>query len=337
MKRTLILLAVFAVLAGSTAWYFANHKDEGKTSYAKPENMDFAVEPDLIHKIFINDRQGNNTLLTRNGDHWLLDNKYKVRPSAIAMLLSTIRRVEVKYRPTEGAIPYIVKDFAAFGIEVEIYGKNENLLKNYYVGGGDQKGTGTYMIMAGSEEPFAMHISSFEGNLRPRYFLIGEEWRDKSVFNEKIETIKSVSVEYPKQKNKSFKLSKSGSSYTVEPFYESTPKTKKEYLKGTAEQYLAGFESMIAEAFQNKHPERDSISALIPFCTITLTKNDGEVKTVNFFPYTKKDKFGNPMPDTAGQPVFRLNADCSWGDFMLVQQRLFEKAFWSYDAFFSKS
>ncbi len=337
MKRTIILLVIFSVLAGSTAWYFSNHKDDGKRTYKKTAEMDFAVEAENVHKIFINDRQGNKSLLTRQEDHWMLDNKYKVRPTAISMLLYTISRLEVKYRPAKAAVKNIINDFATFGIEVEIYDKNDQLIKNYYVGKGDQDGSGTYMIMAEADEPFAMYIPSFDGSLRPRYFLKGEQWRDKSVFSEKIEDIQSVSIEYPKQKNKSFKLSKLDGEYKVEPFYKNTPSINKPYQKGSAEKYLAGYNSLVAEAFQNDHAKRDSISALIPFCDITLVKNDGEVKSVRFFPYTRIDKYGNPVPDPEGQPVFRLNADCSWGDFMLVQQSVFSKVFWSYESFFEKS
>ena len=336
MKRTITLLAIFVVLAGSTAWYFTSQKEKKTTTY-RPAEMDFAVEPGQIYKIFINDRSGNKSLLTRKDDHWLIDNKFRVRPTAISTLLRTVSRLEVRYRPTKAAVPHIVKDFATFGIEVEIYNKADELIKNYYVGKGDQDGTGTYMIMAESEELFAMHIPSHNGSLRPAYFLQGEEWRDKSVFHENAEDIKSISVEYPKQKNKSFKISQDGRDYRVEPFYESTPVISRPVVKGTAEKYFAGFESMVAEGFQNKHAKRDSITSLVPFCNVTLVKNDGEVKTVRFFPYAKVDKYGNPDPDPEGYPVFRLNADCSWGDFMLVQQSIFTKAFWSYEAFFEKS
>ena len=336
MKKTIILLAIFAVLAGSTAWYLSSKKNDGKSTY-KPSEMDFAIDADQVYKIFINDREGNKSTLTRNEGHWLIDNKYKVRPSAMSMLLNTMSRLEVKYRPTKAALPYIINDFATYGIEVEAYNKEGQLIKNYYVGKGDQAGTGTYMIMAESEEAFAMYVPTLYGSLRPSYSLKGEEWRDRSVFSENPEDIKSVFVEYPKQKNKSFKLTQSNEGYRIEPFYESTPPITRPYAKGTAEKYLSGYQSLVAEAFQNDHAKRDSISALVPFCNITLTKHNGEVKAVSFFPYTRIDKHGNPVPDPEGYPVFRMNAACSWGDFMLIQQKVFSKAFWSYDSFFEKS
>ncbi len=337
MKKTITLLAIFVVLAGSTAWYFSSQKNKGKTSYKKTAEMDFAVDPERVFKVFLNDRSGNKSLLTRKDDYWLLDNKYKVRPTAISMLLYTMKKLEVKYRPARTAKQNIINDFVTFAIEVEVYDKEDQLIKNYYVGGSDQKGSGTYMIMADAEELFAMHIPSFTGSLRPRYFLKGEQWRDKSVFAEKTEDIQSIWVDYPKQKNKSFKLSKIGGQYEIIPFYEATPRNNNPYLKGMAEKYLAGYESLVAEAFQNDNEKRDSIVSLVPFCNITITYNDREVKSVRFFPFTDIDRYGNPKPTPAGYPIFRLNADCSWGDFMLVQQDVFKKAFWTYELFFEKS
>ena len=338
MKKTIILLVIFVVLGSGTAWYLTSGKKNEKTTYKKTAEMDFAVDANEVYKIFINDRKGNKSLLTRNGDHWLIDNKHKVRPSAIAMLLNAMSRLEVKYRPPKTAYENIINDFATIGIEVEAYNKNGDLIKNYYVGNGDHDGTGTYMIMADSDEPFAMSLPGFKGSLRPRYFLVGEDWRDRAVFSEKAEDIQSVTVEYPKQRNKSFRLERVGDKdYTIEPFYEGIPLITRDYAKGKAEKYLSNFESLVAEAFQNDNEKRDSISALVPFCHITVTKKDGEVKSVRFFPYTRVDKYGNPIPEPAGYPVFRMNADCSWGDFMLVQQNVFKDVFWSYESFFETS
>ena len=337
MKKTGILLIIFAVLGTGSAWYLFGNKKAKKSTYQKTAEMDFAVEADKVYKVFINDRKGNKSLLTRNGDHWLIDEKYKVRPSAISMLLNAMSNLQVKYRPPKTAYENIINDFATVGIEVEAYNKNGDLIKNYYVGNGDHDGSGTYMIMADSDEPFAMSIPGFKGSLRPRYFLVGEDWRDRAIFSEKAEDIKAVSVEYPKQRNKSFKLEREGDNFNIAPFYEGTPLIKREFVKGKAEKFLSNFNSLVAEGFQNDNEKRDSISALVPFCHIILTKNDGEVKSVRFFPFTRIDKYGNPIPEPAGYPVFRMNADCSWGDFMLVQQNVFKEVFWSYESFFETS
>src|SRR5690606_3391994 len=154
-----------------------------------------------------------------------------------------------------------------------------------------------------------------------------EDWRDRAVFSEKPEDIKSVSVEYPKQKDKSFRLEVENGNYKIEPFYDITPEIRRNMTSGMAEKYLTGFKGVFAEGFQNNHPKRDSIASLLPFCEVIVTKHNGDVKSVRFFPFTKIDKHGNPVEETPGQPVFRLNADCSWGDFMLVQQESFKKIF----------
>ena len=62
MNRTLILLIVFLILGGGTAWYLLNKEDD-KTTLAGLDR-DFAVENVAqIHKIFLANRADNSTTL----------------------------------------------------------------------------------------------------------------------------------------------------------------------------------------------------------------------------------------------------------------------------------
>ena len=331
-KTTIVLILLFLVLGAGSAWYFTN-KTGPKATY-KTTDMDFKINPDLVYKIFLADRGGNKTTLIRKNKEWLIDGKLKIRPSAITYLLEVIGRVEVKYRPSKSAYPKITKNLAAHSIEVELYGKEGELLRNYYVGGVDEKGDGNYMIMAESDEPFATHIPSFVGGLRTRFAMTGEDWRDRSIFAENPEDIISVSIEYPRQKNKSFKLIKNGQNYKVEPFFKITPIIASKITKGKPLQYLQGFKSKVAEAFQNDYELKDYAKTITPFAIVSVTKKDGTEKTVRFLPYQKKGHDGELIKQDPNLPVFRFHADCSWGDFMLVQNGVFEEIFWSYEGFY---
>ena len=149
----------------------------------------------------------------------------------------------MKYIPPQAAVPQAVKDLAAHGIKVELYDRNNEKLKAYYVGGMTSNERGTYMIMEEAEQPYVMHIPSWEGGLRVRYWLSDMDWEDRTIFGYKPEEINSVSVEYPRQKNKSFKLEQKGGEYLVEPYYEITPRINQSPVKGVAEAYLIGFKS----------------------------------------------------------------------------------------------
>ncbi|MEM8909456.1 MAG: DUF4340 domain-containing protein, partial [Bacteroidota bacterium] len=234
-----------------------------------------------------------------------------------------------------------IESIATVGIKVEIYGKEEEKLKSFYVGGVTSNGTGTYMIMEDSEEPIVMHIPFWEGSLRGRYWELPDAWKDRSIFRHPLEEIQSVSVEYPRQKNRSFVIEKEAEDYTVRPFYDVTPRQTGRILPGSPERYLSGFKSLIAEGFKNESPRRDSVSQLIPFSIVTLTDTNGEVTSARFFPQNviemeNTPKSSTPVPLEAMNRgvIERYFADCSSGNFMLVQQRVFGKIFWEYSAFF---
>lgn len=331
MKRTLILLLAFLSLGGITTWYLLTQQDD-KTTLMGAERR-FAVEnTDDIHKIFIANRRGETTTLERRDGYWLFNGEFKARPNAIENLLDAIRRVQVKYKPPQAAVENIVRDLATNGLKVEIYDSRDQLLKSYYVGGGTPDERGTYMIIDGAEQPYVASIPGWEGNLRFRYNLTGEDWRDKTVFAYQPDDIQSVAVAYPKQRNKSFRLERAGGGFEVTPYYEVTPRINQPLAPGKVEAYLTNFESLVAEAFENENIYQDSIKQLVPFSIIAVTDRTGEVTQARLFPIIPK---ADPAYNLEGaDTVERYLADVNGEDFMLIQHRVFSKILWGYDSFF---
>lgn len=340
MRNTLLLLLIFLGLAGATYWY-VNQQSEG-TSISRWDT-NFAVENiDDIHKVFMANRKGETITLDRKSDHWVYNNEYRVRPGKIKNLLESINRQRVKYIPPRAAMKTAIEGFATKGIKVEIYGKDNEKLKAFYVGDVTSNGTGTYMIMEDSEEPIVMHIPFWEGSLRGRYWEPADAWKDRSIFRHKIEEIQSVAVEYPRQKNKSFVIEKAGQDYSVRPFYDVTPANTGKRLPGSSERYLNGFKSLMAEAFRNKTTKRDSIIEHTPFSIVTLVDQKNEKMVVKFYPQKvvttsdiPKSDVLSPLEATGRGIIERYYADCSDGNFMLVQHRVFGKIFWDYNSFFN--
>lgn len=337
MQRTLILLVILLVLGGISAWYLLEGPDD-KTTLAGWDR-DFAVRDTAqIYRIFLADRSGDRTTLERQGDHWVYNGRWRARPNAMDNLLDAVRRIEMKYKPPTAMVPNMVRDLAANGIKVELYDRRNQLIKAYYVGGGTADELGAYVIREKAEQPYVAHIPGWTGNLRYRYDLHGEEWRDKTVFSLPLEQIQSVTVDYPKQRNKSFRVERSGNRYQVTPLYPATPAIDHPYRKGSAEQFLAGFEQLGAEAFENQNPRRDSVRQLVPFAVVTVTDRGGAEQAARFFPI-----FRQPVLDpTTGRVLStdvaeRYFADLNTGDFMLVQNRVFKKIFWAYDFFFEEA
>ncbi len=332
MTRIIVLLLVLLGLAGALWWFQRPTEDAAMTTLAA--ERDFAVKnTDQIQKIFLADRSGETTTLERDGaDRWKYNGQYAVRPNAIDNLLDAIRRIEMKYKPPQASKDYIVKNLATHGIKVEIYDRGNKLIKAYYIGDGTQDERGTYAIVDGFNEPFVVNIPGWEGNLRFRYSLKGEDWRDKTVFRSGLREIAEVSIEYPKQKNLSFKLTQSNGQYEVKPFYESTPALQKPVQKSRAETFLIGFENLVAENFERNNLYRDSVKQLVPFSIITLKKTDGNVTSVRLFPINQFDQVDDA--NLNDPQIERYLADVSTGDFMLVQDRVFRKVLWAYEFFF---
>ncbi len=336
MKKLLLPLLLFLFLGGASAWYMTSGSKSGKSS-SDTSDRAFGTERDDVYKIFLADRKGETVTLTREKDHWVYNNKYKARPDAIRNLLDGIEKIEMKYIPPKAAVPQAVKALATHGIKVELYDKEGGQIKVYYVGGLTNDERGTYMIMEGSDQPYVVHIPTWGGGLRARFFMYDDDWRDKAVFTDEMEEIEMVSVDYPKQKENSFKILKTGDEYAVEPLYNTGTENSKPANKGKVEAYLLNYEFIVAEAYQNKHPKRDSISILVPFAKIDYKNKAGEVKQIEFHPiYTTKGD-GSPLADhevSTGTPVERYHVNLNNEDFMLVQQRVFGKLFWSYNSFF---
>ncbi len=336
MKRTVILLSIIGLLGATIAWL--TWEKPTKRTLELGEDRQFAIEDiERIQKIFLADRAGNRTLLERGKDQWLFNGDYKANPNAIDNLLDAIHRIEMKYQPANAAVKGMIANLATQGIKVEIYDRQEQLLKAYYVGGATPDERGTYMIMEGAEQPNVVSIPGWEGNVRVRYRLTGDQWKDKTIFSEKVENIVSVSIVYPKQKSKSFRVERSGQVFSVEPYYETTPPINSPVEQGIIERFLVGFNRIGAEAFENNNPKRDSIRQTLPFCVINLKRLDGDSLEVKLHPiYPQQAYATNTGLPITNNSVERFFADCSTGDFMLVQNRLFKKVLWAYDFFFER-
>ncbi|MCB9283968.1 MAG: DUF4340 domain-containing protein [Lewinellaceae bacterium] len=332
MKRTnQILLIVLAVLAVLTAVFFLVRNGN---STVEGWDRDFKVEDvSSIQKIFIADRQGHQTTLERSGEAWVYNGQFPANPVVMKGLLEAISTVELQYIPPASATPTMVEDLASNGIKVEIYGRKDKLLKTYYVGGSTPDERGTFMIMEGSNQPYVAQIPTMVGNLRMRYAAIGDQWRDKTLFRMPPADIDFVSVEYPKMKNRSFVLNREGETFSIRPFYEVTPPIARPYKQGSAENYLEGFRGIVAEAYENDNPLRDTITQRLPFSIITVRTKSGEEEVVRLHPAISRNAYMEEGPPAFEHYLAEVSPN---NDFMLVQDRVVTRILWGYDFFFVK-
>lgn len=332
MNRTWLLVALFLLL-GAGAFYALRYK-KSQTGTHVSWDMDFAIKnPQEITKIFIADRKGQKATLEKQGDTWMYNGRYKARPTAVQTLLETMGKLNVKYIPPKSAEAGMIKSLATEGLKVEIYGQDGKKLKSYYVGGVTNDEQGTYMIMDGAEQPYVVHIPSFIGQVRARYLIGDDNWRDRTVFEEKPDEIQSIAIEYPQQKSESFRLEKTADGkYEVKPLFSTTPPSKAPLKKGIVEGYLLQYEKLGAEGFETNYPLRDSVTALVPFAVVQVKKTDGQEKLVRFWPVNIQ------YTTVTGDPfVVRYFTDVNNGEsFLLTQDHVFGPIFRGYHFFFNE-
>ena len=323
------------VVLGGVVYYLVRPTSEAPATTVVGADREFSVDSNLVGKVFIADRYGNTSTLERRRGGWIYNGEYPARPDAIDNLLQAIHRVEMQYKPPNAAVPAMVESLSSEGLKVELYDRQGAPLKTYYVGGATPDERGTYFLLEGFEQPYVVGIPGWEGNVRFRYNLLGDNWRDRAVFRTSVEDIATVTVEYPKQQNSSFRLSRRGRDYTITPFYELTPRINRPLKPGIGETYLVNFQEMLATDFANRNSNRDSITQQIPFVNIVLTTTEGDVQSATLFPIYRDafvdEKTGELVTPNSVQGYYALTGN---GDFMVVQDAVFRKVLWAYDFFF---
>lgn len=332
VNKTLILILML-ILLGGAAYYISNKSNEG-SSYDISDRQFAVEERSDISKIFLAYRNGKSFILEKKNNEWFVNDEYLVHPNIISNMLDVLTGVELKYIPPQAAYKNMVQDIAQLGIKVEIFDENNTKLKSYQVGGTTSGELGTVFIMENAIQPFVMELPNFEGSLRGRFlFDHVDQFRDRTVFEYEDQEISEISIVYPKDQKSSFKL-------TLEPEVRLTPISGNvlpgEIIPGAIERFLRGFRDLDAEAFENQHELRDSIESLVPVAEIKVKDRSGKEKVVKL--HSLIDVF-NPEIITrevnVDPRVERYFAQCSWGDFMLVQHLLFRRILWKYEDFFT--
>ena len=337
MKNTLILIIIFILLGGGTYWLIQKNKESGQSSVL-PMERDFAIKNiEDIGKIFLVDRDGHRTLLERigNSDEWRYNKKYKARANAMENLLRAVKEIEMRYQPAEAAKKNIMNSIATKGIKVEIYDKKGEKMKTYYIGGAPNDELGTYAIIDGAEQPMVIHIPTFSGNVRFRYNLNGDDWRDRHIFDAPLEKIEEVSVEYPSQKDKSFRIIKRADGYDVSPYYDIAPKYTGQPNQKIIETYLLTLPEKQIMGFENEYTQKETAKKGAPFCTITLKTSDGKEQSLSVWPQWSAPAVNDDAEQTNANPnVTRYFGEMNGKDFVSLSYNTIRPYFAEYDSFF---
>ncbi|MDX1407045.1 MAG: DUF4340 domain-containing protein, partial [Saprospiraceae bacterium] len=267
--------------------------------------------------------------LRRTANGWTVNDRYQARMSSVEPLLEVIQRVKIKYIPPQAAMDYILWDIGANAIKVEIFDRQNNPIKVYYVAGSTNDERGTHMIMEDSRQPFVMYLPTMDGSFRPRFTLTLDDWRDRHFISIRPEEITRVVVEYPRQKSQSFILESERGDYRVSPLYPDLRTYPKDARKGAADMYLRALTGLACESYESQFVVIDSVRNLQPFSRIAIACQDSTKNAlINLYPK-------GPLVESEFSPAaHRFFVDMIPGDFMLAQHGVIKGILRGYDFFY---
>jgi len=258
MRKNKPALIFLLILTGAAVYFVLSRK--GGT--IKEELRDFAIEDTAaVDKIFIADRQGNESLLERKSSaEWTVNGSHRARPDAINLVLTTLKKMEVRSPVGKAAKEFIIKDMAAKGTKVEVF-QHGKLVKTIYIGGATQDQLGTYMYLKNSSVPFIMHVPGFDGYLTPRFIPTEADWKMKSVFAYKRGDLASLVVQNTARPEQSFEIKKAGNDqYELRSFPSGEVHAYRD--SGVIYAYLASYQFINYEKPLSNYPEKQRDSVL---------------------------------------------------------------------------
>ena len=318
-KNTLLWLLIFVILGG-LSWYFVKYKNN-KTSIDTADR-EFAVKDiDQVTKIFLAKKDGEPITLEKIENQWYVNQKCKAFPNAIENILDVIQKVSLKSIPPRPSYPSIMNDLASIGIKVEIYTNSNKPFKTYYIGGVTGDETGVYFLMDNARQPYVMHLDKLNSNIRHRYDIKLQDWRDRSLVPLEKKQLAGVSVDYPYDPSSSFLITSSGNELKLAQ--GQNPNT---FIQNINQKILDSyFENLLiaqTEAFENTNPLRSQISTYLPWCRIAIkTNNKPDSLILSFYPINEENEQPIDLSSAylAKKNFFRLFVNRSDGDFLLLQ------------------
>ena len=292
MKQITWIILAAAIAVGT--YYYFNTNNYQKTEVSVD---DFSIE-DIrsVTKIKISDRDGQEVILTKDGNQWMVDGEYPAfEPNMDILLNTTLSKIKIKGPVPKTARENVIRSMISKSMHVQLY-EGDKRIKSYYVGGANPTQTGTYVHIEGSKTPFIGYIPGFTGVLYPKYSADPKEWYNRVIFDYEAGEIDRISVKNNETPNESFVLSQNGETYEISPPLPGFSQiAAKSYFSLFKFKNFEGYADYIAQDI------KDSIKKQVPYLEIEVTAGNN-TQRLNVF---RKGNFlaGNTLVDKSGDEI----------------------------------
>jgi len=333
MKRVIILLSILLLL-GAFSFFTLKSSGGDKTSVVL-EDREFIVEDsDEINIVTIETPGYPMKHLSRQKNHWLFNNSQKVEPNIMQNMMRVLSKMTINYIPPRTMYPTINDGFERIGLTIKTYDKKGKVLSEFLMGGNTQEEDGTFCKRLGYDQVYVMTMPTSVGGLRAYFNQSQEQLRSKTVFDIKHEDIKEISLEYHKDKQNSFSVTRKGGNMEIAAPFNESLKSEKANPK-LLDAYFKDFDKVAAEAIRTGHPSMDSIRNFLAFADLKIRMENDEEISLAFYPDI--DLFRSDISTQKVEDVFRVERHFVFdgkGEVYVVQQRMLHDIFKKPDFFF---
>lgn len=334
MRPNFILFTVLILLAG-IAFYLYQGKKNNEKKLVKADRGFTIGDINDVSKIVVKHVKLPPLVFTKESRLWTINGKYPADPGVMVHIESVLTKIRLLYVPPSNTTPTILKSIKENGIQVDVYTDDqEQPYKIFHLGADTQDGEGTYMVLGGTSQPFAMHLPGLSGGLRSRFEQPTDNYRDKFIFQTPVDEITSLKVQYHKDNLHSFLIKNEGD-FSIFPLMirERSLLANKMLIKS----YLSQFESLGAEKLMNQYPDKEKILTSVPSFTVELQNKEGSKTSYIFYPYDDYETdFGPANSPAEIRLQNRMYVLVDSIDFYVVQNRVFGNVFRGYDEFMTK-
>ena len=334
-KVTIILAIVLLAIAVILIW------NNRYLTTLRGDSADFQVwDTASITKVYLADHKGNETLLERTDDGWILNKDYKAHPKKMDQLFYTLYKVRVRMPVSVASHDNVITQMASRSTKVEIYQivprinlfnkirlfYHETSTKVFYVGESTMDNGGTFMLREGADQAYIVYIPGFRGYISTRFTADPDDWRDHTIFHETLADIQSVTLEFGGEPMRSFRIENTGRHQ-----YQLTRLGDGQVLPIDTLKVLnllSSFNDVRFEALINNITPQQRMDSILNsqfLHRITLVNKEG--KTVSMKTYNKRVQTLNVIPEEEREvDVDRMYAFINDDrDFVLVQYYIFDK------------
>ena len=334
-KLTLVLTIVLIAIAVLLIW------NNRFLSTIRGDAAEFMVwDTASITRVYLADRNDNESLLERQENGWSLNKDYIAHPKKIDQLLYTLYRVRIKMPVSVASHDNIIAQMASRSTKVEIYQMvprinlfnkiklfyHEKCTKVFYVGEATKDSSGTFMLKEGANQAYLVNIPGFRGYISTRFTADPDDWRDHVIFHESLADIQSLTVEFNEDPMLSFRVDNVGKHKYKLTRIADNKDVPFDTLKVI--NLLSSFSDLRFEAFMNKGMSQqrfDSITSSPYLHKITLVNKEGQSNVMKTFRKKVESVFDIPESeyiDDNDRMYGLVNND---RDLVLVQYYIFDK------------